>query len=781
MTEQVDIPAAAQWITLADWRQVALPAHAPFVAVRREFVVPARPGRLECCVTASAGYTVWLDGELMASGPARSWPGRWLVDRHDLTRRLRPGRHQLAVLIHPPTGGKAYGVYLPLGLCAWVTAGRRGLLVATDGQWLTRSADWVRHHGLVSALPTGWQEHHQADSAWTTAAPDGEWKPATVLGPLGETPPWGAAARHALPPADEHLLETAPSWSGRIAYRATPEENLVRPFLAAKARRLENAVDADGGVWLDTRGRNCITVDAGRTRNLRPGCRVLKVEGPVRLDCLLDIALRERPTAGTGFGSEREGSVDSLTVAGPQTWWRAQPRGARFITWCASGRGRVLVKPLCRAVEHPYLERAEFACDDPFFQQLWEMTGETIRAATTDVLVDTCFRENALWTFDACATGLGAFYRFGDAGMAGHCFRLVADGVQENGTVPGIVPSEGEGMACMLLDQTLSWVHACRHYHELTGDDAWGRAVLPAMRRVLGLVSRHCHDGLLVPPSWSWHWVDWAAIDKRPFSAVINLLAWRAVQSTQALARHLGDADTVRALAPLAAKLARGCRRFWDAAAGGWRQHAPPAGGAAAALPRGAHDAPHDDTQPIILHTNGLALGLQLGTAAQRAQTAACCERLIAQPFNPANNCGPGWIADLLTPCCSAMDPALVRQFLAQTYGRCFLETGAPTFGERFEGDQFNTAHGWGASVITLLVEGLLGLKPAAPGWRAIQVAPRWPGTGDVSYTLRTPHGVIGLRRRHGHWQLRAPRGTQVQTPTGRWRCRTAAWTTLAS
>lgn len=42
-------------------------------------------------------------------------------------------------------------------------------------------------------------------------------------------------------------------------------------------------MDAGGGVWLDTRVRNCLAVDAGRTRNLRPGCRVLKVEGQVRL------------------------------------------------------------------------------------------------------------------------------------------------------------------------------------------------------------------------------------------------------------------------------------------------------------------------------------------------------------------------------------------------------------------------------------------------------------------------------------------------------------------
>lgn len=753
--------AAANWISLGDWRPCAWPSHAPFMAFRRDIVVPRRSGKIECHITASARYTLWVDGDLVGSGPARSWPGRWLADRIDLTDRLPAGRHQLAVLVHPPTGAQAYGLCLPMGLCAWITAGKRTLLV-TDSDWQARAADWLQHHSLLSALPVGWQEHHTADAGWTTARPGAGWAPAGVYGPADDTPPWGRCEVHPMAVAAENGLAVRLAWSGRVPYRGQPDVNLVKPFLSARCEGREGRQQGSA-FWLDCGGRNTITLDSGRTRTLRPGCRILRTEGNVRLDCFLDMECRDdRPVAATGFGADFEGFADSLDARSPQLWWRTQPRGARFITWCASGRGRVLLEPLCRSVEYPYPGHAHFSCDDPFFQRLWEMAGETIRASTTDVLVDTCFRENSLWTFDACATGLGAYYRFGETAMPGHSFRLVADGVQENGIVAGIVPSEGEDLACMLPDQTLSWVHTCRRFHDLTGDDDWAHAVLPAMRRVLGLIERYSHKGFFVPAAWMWYWVDWAAIDKRPYSAVINLLALRAVRSTRELARRLGHVEMVHSLAPLEESLAACCRKFQDPRTGAWRQHIHPTGGRGP-MPRMAfHNAPHDPSHPLCLHANALALELGLGAGRKNDHGAATCSRLLAQPVNPSNACGPGWIADLLTPCCGAMDTAIVRRYLEQTYGRCFIDTDAPTFGEGFTPDRFNTAHGWGASVVTLMVEGLLGLRPDSPGWRSVRFEPRWPGSGDVKYSILTSAGRIQIRRRNGSWGITLPRGCRL-------------------
>ena len=757
MSQITEKAAAANWITLRDWRRVALPTHAPYIAFRRDITIPAGRGKVDFFITASAGYTLWVDGKLVGSGPARSWPGRWLVDRLEASRFLPAGKRRIAVLLHPPTGGPAYGLSLPLGLCAWITMGNRTVL-GTDEAWLAREADWIQHNNLVTALPVGWQEHHTAPGRWTLAAPGKDWRPAKILGPLGQTPPWGRAEVHDLPTAVEKEMDLRTVWSGRIGYNGQPSGNLIAPFLDATAYVMKGR-EQDAAFWLECGGRNTITLDTGRTRNMRPGFRVLACQGKVSLDCFLDISFNGRPTAGTGFGTHHEGSCDSIRVDQPQVWWRTQPRGGRFITWSARGRGRVLVQPLCRSVEYPYPAKATFNCDDPFYQRLWDVAGETIRASTTDVLVDTCFRENALWTFDACATGMGTFYRFGDPAMPGHCFRLVAEGVQEDGTVAGIVPSQGEGMACMLPDQTLNWVHTCLRYHDLTGDDVWARFVLPGMRKVMGFVARNCHEGLFVPPAWTWHWVDWAAIDKRPYSAVVNLLALRAGEATGILAQRLGAKETVKEMKSIRHSLRMACQRFYDNRKDAWVSHLEPSRGVRARIERSNHDTPHEVAQPVILHVNALALELGLGNREVQSRTVQRCVDLLRQPLGPANACGPGWIGSLLTPCCGSMDPGVIHRHLQRTYGQCFLDSGAPTFGEGFSANPFNTAHGWGASVIALMVEGLLGLRPGSPGWRTVRFAPRWPGQGDVAYTLETANGRISVRRSNGKWTMRTARG----------------------
>lgn len=752
------IPRGVNWITLDDWRFVACPEYAPFVAVRRDISVPGT-GKTRIFITASAGYTLWVNGLLVGSGPARSWPGRWLADCHEISSFVRKGLSRIAVLIHPPTGGRAYRQSFPVGLAAWVTAGRR-LVSATDDSWLTCKADWISHFGLISALPTGWQEHHSRLDKWMVEKPGSGWKPATVLGPAGETPPWGKVSVSDLPSRVETDLKTPFVWFGKISYKSSPESNLALVLNRAAARSEAELPQAGRPVWLECGGVNSLTVDTGRTRSMRPGCRILKVEGEVRLDCFIDISLNGRPTAGTGFGIPREGSADSLSAERPVVWWRTQPRGGRFVTWCASGRGRVLINPLCRAVEYPYPDDARFKCEDSFLMRLWELAGETVRASTTDVLVDTCFREDALWTFDACATGLGAYFRFGDTKMTDRCLRMIAGGVKEDGSVPAIVPSEGEGMSCMLLDQTLSWVHSCMHWHELTGDDEFAGSVLPAVLRVMGLVKRSLNDGFLVPPSWTWHWVDWAAIDKRPYSAAINLLALRAARAAARLGLHAGDQDAVLEMNELAGVLERSCRKFMDKGTGAWKAHCKPAG--RVPDPGWIHNMPHDSSVPVSLHVNGLALGLGLGGGAART-----CAGLLSALPGPANSFGPGWTADLLTPCCPVMDTRLVLEYLKATYGRCFVDTGAPAFGERFEETAFNTAHGWGSSVMALIVEGLLGLRPAGPGWSRIRFEPVWPCGGDVEYILKTARGTVGVRRRSGVWHVRAPEGTEVLASSG--------------
>ncbi|HSI09392.1 MAG TPA: alpha-L-rhamnosidase C-terminal domain-containing protein [Rariglobus sp.] len=65
---------------------------------RQEFVGP-KTGSARLLITADAYYQVWLNGQVVGHGPAKSAAGRRSVDAYDVTAFLRPGANVLEVLV----------------------------------------------------------------------------------------------------------------------------------------------------------------------------------------------------------------------------------------------------------------------------------------------------------------------------------------------------------------------------------------------------------------------------------------------------------------------------------------------------------------------------------------------------------------------------------------------------------------------------------------------------------------------------------------------------------
>ena len=89
-----------------------------------------------------------------------------------------------------------------------------------------------------------------------------------------------------------------------------------------------------------------------------------------------------------------------------------------------------------------------------------------------------------------------------------------------------------------------------------------------------------------------------------------------------------------------------------------------------------------------------------------------------------------------------------------------FLDIHAPTWGETAkEVEVFNTAHGWSAAINSLIVEGLVGLKSAAPGWRRIALEGPAGVDVDYAYSIETPAGTVRVERAGGHVAAAWPKG----------------------
>ena len=349
---------------------------------------------------------------------------------------------------------------------------------------------------------------------------------------------------------------------------------------------------------------------------------------------------------------------------------------------------------------------------DAFLQRVWDTSIATLRAATTDVIGEPA-RENVLWTFDACVGGKAAYYSFGDTAMWRHCLELVAQGIDADGIPNAVVPAGYSFM--VLIDQALYWVHSCKEYYWATGDRAFLARQAPAIQRLLHFCKQHMtEDGLFIPSSFAWHWVDWAPLNKQPYSMPINGLLLLAAQAANALANEAqGQFGALQALSQaLCDQLCASLLAFYDAQENCFRAHLP-AGG----------DHPVSSinrSTPVTfdLHSNALACLTGLGSPAQRAGAVTKMMQLLdaaapavatvdEQPF------GIAWTQLILEPIFALGHVAAGMRYLRR-YFQPFLDLNAATWAEDFVPEIHNTAHGWGACVNSLLVESVCGLRSAA-------------------------------------------------------------------
>jgi len=160
--------ADTNWIWFPDRGAAdSLPAGRRFF--RRAFEIPeGRPfTNVVLRITADDACTIFMDGREIGT---RS--GAQATKEMDLTSRMRPGRHVLAVMAENKGEGPG-----PAGLVARLQvdfAVGEPFVVRADGSWKASAGD-----------SPGWQRPDFDDSAW---------RPARVLGPVG-MPPWGAVRR----------------------------------------------------------------------------------------------------------------------------------------------------------------------------------------------------------------------------------------------------------------------------------------------------------------------------------------------------------------------------------------------------------------------------------------------------------------------------------------------------------------------------------------------------------------------------------------------------------
>lgn len=155
-----------------------------WVRFRKEFFLDAVGGQARLRITADSEYWVWVNGEWVGQGPARSFPWRWRYEEYDITKLLSVGANTIGVLVLG-SGVSTFRYIAGLsGLrCELDVDGQ--VLFGTDRTWLCAEVPESQFKHFRVSCQQGWQEPlllPQDDYGWARPNFSGtEWENARVV------------------------------------------------------------------------------------------------------------------------------------------------------------------------------------------------------------------------------------------------------------------------------------------------------------------------------------------------------------------------------------------------------------------------------------------------------------------------------------------------------------------------------------------------------------------------------------------------------------------------
>ena len=710
---------------------------------RRVVELPAKPEHLVVHLSADNRYRFFVNGEAVASGPQRSDIMHWRYETMDLAPHLHAGRNVLGATVWN------WGAYRPVGQYSRRTAfllqgadardsvvstGHPGWKVLRDSGYGFIPVTGAATGGYYAAspgesvdaqrVPWGWDDPSYADTAWRPARSIGQALPngADEYGAVGT---WQLAPR-TIPPLEETPVRFA---SIRRASGVAPSAGVLR---------------GAGDLVIPPGTRASLLLDQG---HLLTAYLVLDASGGTGAAMTMTYAEGLRDAKGLkGNRNEIEGKTivgvrDSIRFDGGAhrrfrtLWFRAY----RYVQLDVVTADEPLTVHDVHGIftAYPYQERARFTSDAPWIDSVWTMDWRTARACANETFFDTPYYEQLQYVGDTRIQALISLYVAGDD-------RLVRNAIEEfdqsripDGITASRYPSE---LPQYIPPFSLLWVAMVHDYWMLRDDPAFVRRFIPGTRAVLGWFDARVDSTGLVAAkgqSW-WGFVDWAGAwergappgAERGHSATVTLQYAYALDRAAQLEDALGSAQMAGRYRARAASLRAAVRaRAWDAKRGLFR------------------DSP--DSALYSQQTNVLAV---LAGAVPASEKRALMERVLGDTtLVRASYYFSFYLLEALR------DAGLGDRYVDHLAPwRGMLALGLTTTLESAEPSR-SDSHAWSAHPNYGLLATVLGVRPGAPGFRTVIIAPHLGPLERAEGRVPHPRGDIEARlTREGARGLRA-------------------------
>lgn len=736
---------AARWI--AD--TAASPNGFGVYHFRRVFELSSRPDHFVVNVSADNRYRLLVNGQPVSSGPQRSDLAHWRYETVDLAPALRAGPNVIAATAwnwgvdRPVAQESRRTAFLLQGTteqAAVVSTGRPGWRVLRDVGYSPlsiKSSDFgyyaappgesidARHY------PWGWEDADFTDSAWPVA---GSLEVAQSSGTdaYGVVSTWQLVPR-SIPPMEETLTRFA---SVRRAEGIAPNDAVLR---------------GTGDFVVPPHTRATLLLDQGYLTTAFLGLETSSGAGAVvsltYAEALVDANGRKGNRGDVEgrhiFGIRDEFKLDGGAHRRFRTLWF---RAYRFVQLDVDTANEPLIVHDIHGVftAYPYVERGRFASDAAWIDSVWAMNWRTVRVCANETYFDTPYYEQLQYLGDTRIQALISLYVAGDD-------RLVRNAIEHfdwSRTSDGLTASRYPSALPQYIPPfSLIWVMMLHDYWMLRDDPAFVRRFLPGIRGVLGWFERRVDSTGLVRAGdmpW-WGFVDWAPQWDRGappgaesgHSTAVTLQYVHALERATELESALGAREVAAGYRARARAIRAAARaRAWDPARRLFR------------------DSP--DSALFSQQTNVLAV---LAGAVPVAERRALVERVLADTtLVRASYYFSFYLLEALR------DVGLGDRYVEQLAPwRKMLALGFTTTPEAPEPSR-SDSHAWSAHPNYGLLATALGVRPNAPGFRAVLIEPHLGGLAKADGRVPHPKGDIDVSlTRVGATGLRAV----ITLPTG--------------
>ena len=717
---------------------------------RKQFEVAEGDGSLVFDVSADERFVLFLDGRFVARGPNRGTVENWQYQTYIATG-LRPGRHVFEAYV------QRLGDFAPLAQLSY----RGGFVFKANGAYdvrlTTGKADW--EVGLVSGVRSIGKD--KAAGAWGTGSQfeivgcgpysgePTEWKKASVVrgaagakGPRiygGRTGGWMLFPSQIPDQTDQDVRKICP---GRV--KAIAKGVDFRSTHVYTADEAKETIDLEKPFTVPANTRMQLAWDLGRYYCAYPDVVLSGGKGAKFAICFAEASHRGDNHLKTSEPNARDLIVGRYLPAFGDTFASDGRKGAKFSApWFRCGKwvridietkDEPLTVDSVAIIESRYpveMKSAFSSPDDPSLGAIREISARAMQMCCHEMLFDCPFYEQQMYPGDTRVqlNVLSAMSR--DDRMVKRAMEIYDLNTRDDGQCPFNFPTRGtqEGASYTLCYLLMYGDYVMNH-----ADREWLRARLPGLRKSMaGMEYYENKDGLLEDiPGWNFmDWVvGWESDGTAPgcrfgdgVNAEINLYWNLAMRSAAAVERALGNELQAKYWEEKSEKLKQAIvKAFWDEKRGifadtpekkDFSEHAQ-------ALALLGDVLPKDKAETVFRHL------------VEDKDLKRCTVYFSYYLFETYFKFGRG-------------DLFLKRLDLWRDYVKKGLTTTqeAPDSGKNGQKESRSDCHAWGAHPIWFMQTGLAGVKPAAPFFEKVRVAPCPGGLKSLKATHPHPKGWI--------------------------------------